>query len=220
MPKFRIVGGKGKKNKKSDPPPFLPDYLRDSSLDIYNSIAKYPIQIPTYWNVNDCSRDLNIEGNLLSIKYNGEHRSAAVRANNCIPKETGIYYFEIDILEGGDDNIISIGVSTLNPSLSRQAGWDPGSVGYHGDNGKKYLEYGHGIKYGPTFTTGDTIGCCINFYSWTIFFTKNGVNLGFACSSNTFEKLYPVVGMKSLNSRIEANFGSRPFKFDIQLYTK
>ena len=32
--------------------------------------------------------------------------------------------------------------------------------------------------YGPVFTTGDTIGCCLNFTNNTVFYTKNGVNLG------------------------------------------
>ncbi|CAG8675190.1 20759_t:CDS:2 [Cetraspora pellucida] len=180
MPKVRIICSKRKKRIKKSKPllPFLPDYLKDSPLEIYNNVSKCPILIPTCWNVNDCSTGLNVDDNLLLVKYNGNHMFAAVRANHCIPKEAGIYYFEVDILEGGNDNIISVGVSASYPRLDRLAGWDPGSIGYHGDNGRKYIEFGHGIEYGPTFTTGDTIGCCVNFYSNEIFFTKNGVNLG------------------------------------------
>ncbi|CAG8709285.1 23934_t:CDS:2, partial [Dentiscutata erythropus] len=181
--------------------------------------AKCPILIPTCWNVNDCSPGLKIDENPLSVRYNGNRMFAAVRADYCIPKKTGIYYFEVDIIEGGNDNVISVGVSTSYTNLDRLAGWDPGSIGYHGDNGWKYLEYGQGIKYGPTFTTGDTIGCCINFYSNEVFFTKNGVNLGIVCPSNIIDQLYPVVGMESPNSWVEANFGNKPFKFDIKLYS-
>ncbi|KAF0448099.1 SPRY-domain-containing protein [Gigaspora margarita] len=171
---------------------FLPDYLKDSlgKLD-------YPIPIPTCWNVNDCSPDLKIDDNLLSVRYNGNRIAAAVRANYWIPEETEVYYFEVDILDG----------------------WDFGSRGYHGDDGLKFLEQGFGSQYGPTYTTGDTIGCCIDFFSTAIFFTKNGINLGYACSfDGEPENLYPAIGMRSRNARVEANFGNRPFKFDIKLY--
>jgi hypothetical protein len=36
---------------------------------------------------------------------------------------------------------------------------------------------GGGTAYGPTFTTGDVIGCCVNFHSGTVFYTKNGLRL-------------------------------------------
>ncbi|CAG8631463.1 5172_t:CDS:2, partial [Cetraspora pellucida] len=34
-----------------------------------------------------------------------------------------------------------------------------------------------GELYGPSFTAGDIIGCCLNFRDKTVFFTKNGVHL-------------------------------------------
>lgn len=33
---------------------------------------------------------------------------------------------------------------------------------------------------GPSFSTDDVIGCCVNFLSKTVFYTKNGVALGVA----------------------------------------
>ena len=61
-------------------------------------------------------------------------------------------------------------------------GLDNNSWGYHSDDGNFFFsgnhnEYGYN-DYGPSFTTGDTIGCCLNFRNNTVFFTKNGVNLG------------------------------------------
>ena len=57
-------------------------------------------------------------------------------------------------------------------------GWDKNSYGYHGDDGHSFCSSGSGQSYGPTFTTGDVIGCCVNLIEGTCFYTKNGVNLG------------------------------------------
>ncbi len=61
------------------------------------------------------------------------------------------------------------------------AGWDKHSYGYHGDDGYSFCSSGTGQPYGPTFTTGDVIGCCVNLIDNTCFYTKNGVNLGVLC---------------------------------------
>ena len=58
------------------------------------------------------------------------------------------------------------------------------SWGYHSNNGNFVysLTYTytstHSKLYGPSFTTGDTIGCCINSINNMVFYTKNGVHLG------------------------------------------
>ena len=61
---------------------------------------------------------------------------------------------------------------------SRLIGWEKNSYGYHGDDGHSFCSSGTGKPYGPTFTTGDVIGCGINLIDNTCFYTKNGVNLG------------------------------------------
>ena len=57
-------------------------------------------------------------------------------------------------------------------------GWDKHSYGYHGDDGNSFCSSGTGEPYGPTFSTNDVIGCCVNLIENTCFYTKNGVNLG------------------------------------------
>ena len=56
-------------------------------------------------------------------------------------------------------------------------GWKSISWGYHGDDGNFYCS-GEGKIYGPSFTTGDTIGCCLNLMNNMIFYAKNGIHLG------------------------------------------
>lgn len=60
-------------------------------------------------------------------------------------------------------------------------GWEKNSYGYHGDDGHSFCSSGNGKPYGPTFTTGDVIGCGVNLIDNTCFYTKNGVNLGNFC---------------------------------------
>jgi len=57
-------------------------------------------------------------------------------------------------------------------------GRENNSWGYHGDDGKFFCNSESGKPYGPLFATGDTIGCCFNFISNMVFYTKNGVHLG------------------------------------------
>lgn len=59
-------------------------------------------------------------------------------------------------------------------------GWDKQSYGYHGDDGHSFCSTGTGEPYGPTFTTGDVVGCCVNLVDGSCFYTKNGVNIGIA----------------------------------------
>jgi hypothetical protein len=50
------------------------------------------------------------------------------------------------------------------------------------------------------------------------FYTKNGIYLGTAFKKIKETDMYPFVGFKTPGEKIEANFGAKPFKFDIQQY--
>lgn len=60
------------------------------------------------------------------------------------------------------------------------AGSDKHSYGYNADSGNICNSTGNhnGIPYGPSYTTGDVVGCGINLVDNSCFYTKNGVHLG------------------------------------------
>ena len=104
--------------------------------------------------------------------------AGSARANCPIPYSLGIFYFEITVLNSGLHGYIGIGLSHKTNSLNSFPGWNTGTLGYHGDDGKLFNAEGWGKNFGPTFTTGDVIGCGVDFVNWKIFFTKNGELIG------------------------------------------
>lgn len=50
------------------------------------------------------------------------------------------------------------------------------------------------------------------------FYTINGIYLGTAFKNIIETDIYPFVGFKTAGEKIEANFGTKPFMFDIQQY--
>lgn len=72
--------------------------------------------------------------------------------------------------------------------------------------------------YGPKYGGGDVIGCGIDFRDMSAFYTKNGIFLGTAFKEVKETDIYPFVGFKTAGEKIEANFGAKPYKFDIQQY--
>jgi hypothetical protein len=91
-----------------------------------------------------------------------------------------LYYFEVKIVSKGRDGYMGIGLSAHGVNVNRLPGWDKHSYGYHGDDGHSFCSSGTGQPYGPTFTTGDVIGCGVNLVDNTAFYTKNGHHLGIA----------------------------------------
>ena len=111
-----------------------------------------------------------------------------------------------------------MGLSDYKVKLNRLPGWDENSYGYHGDDGNIFAASGSGQAYGPTFTTGDVIGCCFNLAEKQIFFTKNGENLDIAFKGVTSTTLFPTLGMQTPGEIVQANFGQAEFVFDFDKY--
>ena len=128
---------------------------------------------------------------MLSSSLKGQGRSdhvGCVRTRQPVPQSCHFYHYEVKILNQGRGGYIGVGFSTWSSLLNAQPGWQLDTLGYHGDDGRKYEASGWGEEYGPTFTTGDVIGCTLSLQDRTCFFSKNGTNLGIAFTGQLEKK--------------------------------
>lgn len=201
------------------------DAIQEINSDFKNRLkALYPMvneeqtPLPKSWSPKDKFNYIGLSNGNLRVHYKGHgktHKDAAsVRATHPIPAACGLYYFEVKIVSKGRDGYMGIGLSAHGVNMNRLPGWDKHSYGYHGDDGHTFCSSGTGLPYGPTFTTGDVIGCGVNLVDNTCFYTKNGHNLGVAFTDLPHD-LYPTVGLQTPGEVVDANFGQEPFVFDI-----
>lgn len=198
-------------------------FKRQSDL-FYPAVDESLTPLPKSWSNHDEDLDkkLIVKNGGVRVEYKGSgktHKDAASVRSDCqIPAACGIYYFEVKVISKGRDGYIGVGLSADRIPLNRLPGWDTNSFGYHGDDGNVFTDSGSGDKYGPTFTTGDVIGCCLNLTNRSIFFTKNGANLGMAFDPSKVPNrpLYPTVGLQTPGEIVEVNFGQKTFEFDFE----
>ncbi|KAK4483880.1 hypothetical protein RD792_011089 [Penstemon davidsonii] len=158
-----------------------------------------------------------------------------VQANFPAPSKRLLYYFEIHVKNAGAKGQIVIGFTTPSFKLPRQPGyftempfhvvldeslsdrWEANSYGYRGDDGMLYRGHGKGETFGPTFSTGDTVGCGINYASQEFFFTKNGAVVG-SVYKDIKGPLFPTVSVHSQHEEVTVNFEKQSFVFDLDAY--
>uniref|UniRef100_A0A669B4V8 RAN binding protein 9 n=1 Tax=Oreochromis niloticus TaxID=8128 RepID=A0A669B4V8_ORENI len=197
---------------------------------LYPAVNENETPLPRSWSPKDKFSYIGLSQNNLRVHYKGHGKTpkdaASVRATHPIPAACGVYYFEVKIISKGRDGYMGIGLSAQGVNMNRlpditfaKAGWDKHSYGYHGDDGHSFCSSGTGQPYGPTFTTGDVIGCCVNLINNTCFYTKNGHSLGIAFTDLP-PNLYPTVGLQTPGEVVDANFGQHPFVFDIEDYMR
>ncbi|KAJ6635769.1 Ran-binding protein 9 [Pseudolycoriella hygida] len=199
---------------------------------LYPNVNENETPLPRSWSSKDKCTSIGLTQNNLRVHYKGiylllyfmnyfpgsgkSHNDAAsVRTSHPIPAACGLYYFEVKIISKGRDGYMGIGLTSSSFKMNRLPGWDKQSYGYHGDDGHSFSSSGNGQPYGPTFTTGDIIGCGVNLVDNTCFYTKNGHHLGIAFKDLPAQ-LYPTVGLQTPGEVVDANFGQEPFKFDIE----
>ncbi|XP_052066245.1 SPRY domain-containing protein 3-like [Mytilus californianus] len=107
--------------------------------------------------------DVKLNGSLL--EYNGRGKSIhdVGLAQARFPLDTTNHYFEIEIVDPGENCYIAIGVAKKTYPKNRHPGWNKGSIAYHADDGKIFNGSGIGDHFGPRCNKGDVMGCGILF---------------------------------------------------------
>ncbi|GAV87328.1 SPRY domain-containing protein/CLTH domain-containing protein [Cephalotus follicularis] len=177
---------------------------------------------PTELNTINCSGGfLVVAPDKLSVKYTSVNLHGydvgVVQANKPAPVKRLVYYFEIFVINAGCKGQIAIGFTSENFKMRRQPGWEANSCGYHGDDGMLYHGHGKGEPFGPTYTTGDTVGGGINYASQEIFFTKNGQIVG-KVHKDMKGPLFPTIAVHSQNEEVHVNLGQKNFVFELKEY--
>ena len=120
-------------------------------------------------------------------------------------------YFEIEFLEAAQ-SVVAIGIGSRLHQGSLP-GWDDGTVGYHGDDGKCYLSSKYGKVMGTGFgRAGDVIGCGVDARTGCVYFTRNGTAVSSVMTGVT-GYYYPLVGADA-RAKVRVNFGhDAPFRY-------
>ncbi|GES94386.1 ran-binding protein [Rhizophagus clarus] len=146
---------------------------------------------PTTWNIDDKFGSLIINSDGLRVNYTekSDEYYATIRANHLISSQCKLFYFEVEILNGGENGIIGIGFCEKTVNLNKMPGWEDNSWGYYGDDGRNN----------------------------TVFYTLNEVHLRIAFQDLEGNLLYPCVGFKSQGGSVEVNFGHKKFKYEVEV---
>ncbi|OMO78264.1 SPla/RYanodine receptor SPRY [Corchorus olitorius] len=161
--------------------------------------------------INSSGGFLVVAPDKLSVKYTSVnlhgHDVGVVQANKPAPVKRLLYYFEIYVKDAGAKGQIAIGFTNENFKMRRQPGWEANSFGYHGDDGFLYRGHGKGDAFGPTYTTGDTVGGGINYASQEFFFTKNGAIVGTVSKEKEMKApLFPTIAVHSQNEELVRSY--------------
>ena len=94
-------------------------------------------------------------------------------------------YFEVEIINHRANSAVGIGVGAFDNPLQDMPGWTARSFGYHSDDGNLLHQSSYvGLRFGPTCTEGDIMGCGIDYEGLAntgyvrLWFTKNSTVVG------------------------------------------
>ena len=154
-----------------------------------------------------CGKNAEVDGD--HFKFVGAGRSVGV-VKILEPLSPMLNYFEIQIVDKGQDTALGLGLGEYRYPLDRMPGWNSNAIGYHADDGRLFHQNGYGKAFGPLCTTGDRMGCGVDFDTdigmnfVNVFFTKNGKQIGSSTKmKRPLHGLYPLVGLHSQGEKIE-----------------
>ncbi|XP_078407448.1 SPRY domain-containing protein 3-like [Cetorhinus maximus] len=158
--------------------------------------------------LHDRFERIQITGDVLRYQGNSGDVGCYVVAQP-LPKHNN--YFEVLITDSGVRGSIAVGVVPYDYNLSQQPGWLSCSAAYHADDGKLYTGRGVGQQVADKCQTGDRIGCGSREDRAgqelqeiaSLFFTRNGKEIGTVVVPLPLESLHPAVGMHSIGEQVQ-----------------
>ncbi|RID70590.1 hypothetical protein BRARA_C02599 [Brassica rapa] len=154
--------------------------------------ARYPRAMDKI-NFEDPFTDLSDDHLTVKYTYGGSSSSmeGMVQPRVQAPINCIAYYFEILVTNAGSEGRIATGKGLTVTAANKTTT--------------------------STYTTGDIVGCGIDYVSQEFFFTKNGSLVG--TSPKVFKRvLYPTVALHSNNEEVTVNFEPQTFLFDLVGY--
>ena len=100
--------------------------------------------------------DIRLNGQVLEYVGRGKSLIDVGLAQARTPLTTRTHYFEIEIVDPGNNCYIAIGLARKDYPRNRHPGWNKGSIAYHADDGKVFMGSGVGDPFGPRCLKGDT----------------------------------------------------------------
>lgn len=163
---------------------------------------------PSKWDASRAGAHIAVDGTLARYVGAGasDRDAASVRSDVPTSRREPMYYFEVRVRSTGREGFIGVGLSASGVRADRLPGWEPGSVGYHGDDGRVFVGGARGNAYGPTYAAGDVVGCLLDRSKKTVEFFKNGVALGVAATGLGDEDMWPTVGLRTPGEEVDAVF--------------
>lgn len=160
---------------------------------------------------------LSAEAEYPSISLAQYQNDSIVRAEAPFKRSDGFGYFEVTIVDPGTSRITTVGLTNAGYDVTKQPGWMVDSYGLHGDDGNLFHNRGRGINFGERWSSGDVIGCGVNFVSDIVFYTKNGQFLGAPFRGVKADEYWATIGIANDGAKFKVNFGSSPFRFNFQV---
>ncbi|GLC65133.1 hypothetical protein PLESTF_000255500 [Pleodorina starrii] len=151
---------------------------------------------------------------LVPVTEKPTHTQGTVQADVPAPPSSLVYYFEVKILDSGEDAKINLGYADSGYSETGEGSFFVLHGKYGITSWEKTLGENHGFKFGK----GDIVGAALDFQRKQIFFTKNGRRPGMALPVQLTNALYPTVSLQSRGAKVTVNFGQSPFAFNIEPY--
>ena len=156
------------------------------------------------------------------LKFVGtEIEANLVRATRPIDKDSSSFYFELKVVNSGEEGAIAIGLTQAH--VNTRSGYFLGlrtlGIGYHGDDGGIFHESDDAIEQGEPYATGDVVGCYLSRTRMNdeeitlVQFTRNGKKILYPRPLANAD-WYPTIGLASPGAIVHTNIDTYQSIFD------